>query len=212
MSSTGNKLLLKVIILGNASVGKTSLLYQYVKNQFSQQYKATIGADFLTKNIQKGEDTLKLQIWDTAGTERYNSMGQNFYRHSEACVLVFDLTVKDSFTSIDNWRKEFLAALGPKDPDNFPFVLVGNKSDLPDVKVNNEEITAYCKEHNNMPYFATSAKEDIGLEETFNKVADLAYERVTKNEDNFVPKPPKPEYLIISNEKKKKGCCGGKNN
>ena len=211
MSSTGNKLLLKVIILGNASVGKTSLLYQYVKNQYSQQYKATIGADFLTKNIQKGEDTLQLQIWDTAGTERYNSMGQNFYKHSEACVLVFDLTVKDSFTSIDNWRKEFLAALGPKDPDNFPFVLVGNKSDMKDdIKVTNEEIQAYCKEHNNMPYFATSAKEDIGLEETFNKVADLAYERVTKNEDNFIPE--KPTYLNIRNEQKKKGCCGGKNN
>jgi small GTP-binding protein len=72
-----------------------------VKNQFSQQYKATIGADFLTKNIQKGEDILQLQIWDTAGTERYNSMGQNFYRNSEACVLVFDLTVEDSFSNID---------------------------------------------------------------------------------------------------------------
>ena len=81
-----------------------------------------------------------MQIWDTAGTERYNSMGQNFYRNSEACVLVFDLTVKDSFTNIDNWRKEFLTSLGPKDPDSFPFVLVGNKSDMKDdIKVTNEE-------------------------------------------------------------------------
>ena len=180
-----------------------------MKNQFSQQYKATIGADFLTKNIQKGDDVLQLQIWDTAGTERYNSMGQNFYRNSEACVLVFDLTVKDSFTNIDNWRKEFLTSLGPKDPESFPFVLVGNKSDMKDdIKVTNEEIEAYCKEHNNMPYFATSAKEDIGLDETFNKVADLAYERITKNEENFVPE--KPTYLKVSNQTQKKGCCGGK--
>ena len=95
-----------------------------------------------------------MQIWDTAGTERYNSMGQNFYRSSEACILVFDLTVKDTFTNIDNWRKDFLSSLGPKDPDTFPFVLVGNKSDMKDdIKVNNEEIEAYCKEHNNMPYY-----------------------------------------------------------
>ena len=133
-------------------------------------------------------------------------MGQNFYRNSEACVLVFDLTVKDSFTNIDNWRKEFLTALGPKDPDNFPFVLVGNKSDMKDdIKVTNEEVEVYCKEHNNMPYFATSAKEDIGLEETFSKVADLAYERIIQGEDNFVPE--KPKYVQVTNQPKKKGCC-----
>ena len=81
------------------------------------------------------QESIQLQLWDTAGTERYNSMGQNFYRNSEACVLVFDLTVKDSFTNIDNWRKEFLTSLGPKDPESFPFVLVGNKSDMKDDKV-----------------------------------------------------------------------------
>ena len=137
-------------------------------------------------------------------------MGQNFYRSSEACILVFDLTVKDTFTNIDNWRKDFLSSLGPKDPDTFPFVLVGNKSDMKDdIKVTNEEIEAYCKEHNNMAYFATSAKEDIGLDETFNKVADLAYERITKNEENFVPE--KPTYLKVTKEdNKKKGCCLGK--
>ena len=137
-------------------------------------------------------------------------MGQNFYRNSEACILVFDLTVKDSFTNIDNWRKEFLTSLGPKDPDSFPFVLVGNKSDMKDdIKVTNEEIEAYCKEHNNMPYFATSAKEDIGLDETFNKVADLAYERNSKTNENFVPE--KPMYLKVTQDNKKKKCCGGKN-
>ena len=123
---------------------------------------------FLTKNIQKGEETLQLKIWDIAGTERYNSMGQNFHRNSEACVLVFDLTVKDSFESIDNWREKFLNTLGPNDPESFSFILVGNKSDMKDnIKITNEEIEAYCKEHNNLPYFAISAKEDIGLEEAF---------------------------------------------
>ena len=184
------------------------MLYQYVKNQFNTQYKATIGADFLSKKIEKGEDSIQLQIWDTAGTERYNSMGQSFYRNSEACVLVFDLTVIDSFKNIENWRKDFLSSLNPPDADTYPFILVGNKSDMNEnIKVNSDDIDAYCKEHNNMPYFATSAKEDVNLEETFAKVADLAYERNSKNEDNFVPAQTK--FLkVTKEEKKEKKCCG----
>ena len=180
-----------------------------MKNQFSQQYKATIGADFLTKNIEKGENTLQLQIWDTAGTERYNSMGQSFYRNSETCVLVFDLTVPESFKNADVWRNDFLSSLNPPDAATYPFVLVGNKSDMKDdIKVNNDEIEAYCKEHNNMPYFATSAKDDINLEETFAKVADMAFERNTKNEESFVPE--KTKFLKVTKEEpKKKKCCGG---
>jgi Ras-related protein Rab-7A len=161
----------------------------------------------LTKSLQKGEDTIQLQIWDTAGTERYNSMGQSFYRNSEACVLVFDLTLPDSFKNVENWRKDFLSSLNPPDPDTYPFILVGNKSDIKNnILVNNDEIDAYCKEHNNMPYFATSAKEDINLEETFAKVADLAYERNTKNEDNFVPVETK--FLKVNKEEPKKNKCG----
>ena len=178
-----------------------------MKNQFSQQYKATIGADFLTKNIEKGEDLIQLQIWDTAGTERYNSMGQSFYRNSEACVLVFDLTVAESFKHVENWRCDFLSSLNPPDSATYPFILVGNKNDIKEsIQVNNDEIEAYCKEHNNMPYFSTSAKDDINLEETFSKVADMAYERNTKSEDNFVPQT---KFLKVTKEEnKKKGCCG----
>ena len=177
-----------------------------MKNQFSLQYKATIGADFLTKNIQKGEDTIQLQIWDTAGTERYNSMGQSFYRNSEACILVFDLTVHDSFKNVENWRNEFLSSLNPPDASSYPFILVGNKNDMKDnIQVNNDEIEAYCREHNNMPYFSTSAKDDINLEETFAKVADMAYDRTAKNEDNFVPET---KFLKVNKEEpKKKKCC-----
>lgn len=171
------------------------------------QYKATIGADFLTKLMQRGEESIQLQLWDTAGAERYNSMGSSFYRNSEACILVFDLTNQDSFRNIEAWRNEFLNTLNPPDAATYPFILLGNKTDMKDViTVKNEEIEAYCKEHNNMPYFATSAKDDINLEEAFNKVADMAYIRNTKNEESFVPTDTK--YLKIGKEQpKKKKCC-----
>ena len=134
-------------------------------------------------------------------------MGSSFYRNSEACILVFDLTSLDSFKNVESWRNEFLKSLNPPDSATYPFILLGNKSDMSsDIKVSNEAIDNYCKEHNNMPYFATSAKEDINLEEAFNKVADMAFIRNTKNEETFVPTDTK--FLkVTQNEPKEKKCC-----
>merc|ERR1712100_304095 len=135
-SSTRKKVLLKVIILGDSSVGKTSLMNMYVNRKFNNQYKATIGADFLTKEVMvthNGDQRLvTMQIWDTAGQERFQSLGVAFYRGADACILVFDLTSKKSFDNLDTWREEFLVQSGPSDSANFPFVVLGNKVDLRD--------------------------------------------------------------------------------
>ena len=199
--------MLYLIIILYYSVGKTSLLNQYVKNEFSLQYKATIGADFLTKTIDRGEEVIQLQLWDTAGAEKYHAMGSGFYRNSETCVLVFDLTDKQSFLDVETWRNEFLTQLNPPDADIYPFILLGNKSDLTDmIKVEKTDIDSYCAQHNNMPYFDTSAKDNVNLEEAFEKVADLAYARHTKNEESFVP-DAKALKLSSGEVKKKKKCC-----
>ena len=189
-------------------MGKTSLLHQYVKNQFSLQYKATIGADFLTKLIIQGENSIQLQLWDTAGTERYNSMSASFYRNSETCVLVFDLTVEDSFKNIDTWRNDFIQISNPPEGDKFPFVLIGNKNDMEnDIKISKEQIDAYCKEHNNMMYYSTSAKDGNNLDEAFNKIAEIALERYNKNNEDIIL--PEAKYLKFDKkeEVKKKKCC-----
>ena len=179
---------------------------RYSKNEFSLRYKETIGADFLTKLIEREQDTIQLQLWDTAGTEKYHSMGSSFYRNTEACILVFDLTNLDTFKSIENWRTTFLSQLNPSEPNIYPFILLGNKSDLNNnIQSIQEEIDNYCKEHNNMPFFMTSAKDNINLEEAFNKIIDLAIEKNVKNEDNFVP--TKNLKLTVEKPKKKKKCC-----
>ncbi|VDO54160.1 unnamed protein product [Onchocerca flexuosa] len=111
MSTAGGgrkKALLKVIILGDSGVGKTSLMNQYVNKKFSNQYKATIGADFLTKDISVGDRTVTMQIWDTAGQERFQSLGVAFYRGADCCVLTYDITNASSFRSVEAWRDEFL--------------------------------------------------------------------------------------------------------
>ena len=93
-----------------------------LKNQFSMQYKSTIGADFLAKEVNVDGNVVQLQLYNTAGAEKFHSMGASFYRNSECCALVCDLTDPNSFEAIESWRTEFLNQLNPKDPDTFPFV------------------------------------------------------------------------------------------
>ena len=102
---------------------------QYVNQKFSNQYKATIGADFLTKEIMLEDKLVTMQIWDTAGQERFQSLGVAFYRGADACLLVYDVTNPKSFEKLDSWRDEFLIQAGPREPELFPFIVVGNKID-----------------------------------------------------------------------------------
>merc|ERR1712205_57332 len=182
------KVLLKVVILGDSSVGKTSLMNMYVNRKFNNQYKATIGADFLTKEVMvdhNGDHRLvTMQIWDTAGQERFQSLGVAFYRGADACILVFDLTAKKSFENLDTWREEFLVQSGPPDADTFPFVVLGNKVDLKDSRVvQHKQATEYCKskkivqkEGDTAMFYETSAKDSKNVNTAFQMVAMLALE------------------------------------
>ena len=129
---------LKVLILGDSSVGKTSLMQKFVSNVFSGMYKPTIGADFLCRDIdveQPGGQhaRVKLQIWDTAGQEQwFQSMGSSYYRGADACLLVYDVTSVKSFQSLENWRSDFIEHANLQDQARFPFVIVGNMVDKED--------------------------------------------------------------------------------
>uniref|UniRef100_A0A7N0UPY9 Ras-related protein Rab-7b n=1 Tax=Kalanchoe fedtschenkoi TaxID=63787 RepID=A0A7N0UPY9_KALFE len=124
------RVLLKVIVLGDSGVGKTSLMNQYVNKKFREQYKATIGADFVTKELQVDDKHVTLQIWDTAGQERFQSLGAAFYRGADCCVLVYDVNAPKSFETLRKWHEEFLKQADPVDPSTFPFVVIGNKVDV----------------------------------------------------------------------------------
>merc|ERR1712199_93702 len=153
--SNRKKVLLKVIILGDSGVGKTSLMNQYVNKKFSNQYKATIGADFLTKEVMVDDRLVTMQIWDTAGQERFQSLGVAFYRGADSCVLVFDVHMMKTFENLDSWRDEFLIQASPKDPDNFPFVVLGNKIDVDGGNsrvVSEKKAKAWCSSKGGIPY------------------------------------------------------------
>ena len=168
------KALIKVVILGDSGVGKTSLMNQYVNKQFSNHYKATIGADFLTKEVMVDDRLVTMQIWDTAGLERFQSLGVAFYRGADCCVLTFDVTAQLSFNSLDSWRDKFLIQASPRNPENFPLVVLGNKVDLETRAVSPKRAQQWCHTKNDVPYFETSAKEAINVEQAFQTIAQLA--------------------------------------
>merc|ERR1711920_679603 len=185
------KVLLKIIVLGDSGVGKTSLMNQYVNKKFSSQYKATIGADFLTKEIVVDDKLVTMQIWDTAGQERFQSLGVAFYRGADACVLVYDTTNTKSFEKLDSWRDEFLQQAGPNNPDQFPFVVLGNKVDKSDEKqVSEQQAKNWCSSKSGpstqILSFETSAKDATNVEEAFTTIAKAALDSEVE-EDIFVP-------------------------
>ena len=133
-------------------------------------------------------------------------MGGCFYRNSEVCVLVFDLTSEETFNNINSWKEQFLNVLNPPDGDKYPFVLIGNKCDMnSEIKITEEKINLFCQENNNMPYFTASAKDGTNLDDIFNKVAELAFERYNNDQENLVPEV---KYIKIDKkEELKKRCC-----
>jgi len=182
------KVLLKVIILGDSGVGKTSLMNRYVIDKFSQQYKATIGADFLTKEIEVDGRLVTMQIWDTAGQERFQSLGVAFYRGADACVLVYDVTDAKSFDNMDSWMEEFLIQASPRNQDSFPFVVLGNKSDLESNRqVALSKAQTWCAKKGKIPTFETSAKTAVNVEQAFLTVARNALEQEQESEPIYIP-------------------------
>jgi len=123
-SQPKKKVFLKIIILGESGVGKTAILNRYVSGKFIQEHKATIGADFLTKEIPVDDKLVTLQIWDTGGQERFQSLGSAFYRGADACVLVYDIQNDQTFQKIEEWRANFIAQAAPDDPKKISIFVV----------------------------------------------------------------------------------------
>jgi Ras-related protein Rab-7A len=170
---------LKVIIIGDAGVGKTSLSQRYLTGKFTSQYRATIGADFLSKNITNQGNEYSLQVWDTAGQERFRAIGSAFYRGSDCCVIVYDITDSKSFDNVQMWKENFLKE-GRVSPD-FPFVIIGNKCDMEaDRQVTSNQAEHWCRDNGGYNNFEVSAKDGNSIEEAFDVIIQNAVDQYTK--------------------------------
>ena len=143
---------LKIILVGDSKVGKTSLMHSWVYGKFNDEYLTTIGVEFQVKN--KPNQGIKLQIWDTAGLEKYQGSYQGLYTKAHGAVIVFDITNRDSFMHV----KDYLEKIKSMSPESVVVVLVGNKGDLAANRVVTEEEAQAFAEQNSLIYIETSAK------------------------------------------------------
>ena len=167
--------------LGNSNVGKTNIINNFLGLEFSEKNLTTIGIDFKIKNvILENNSKLKVKIWDTAGQERFRSMAFSFLKNIQGILLIYDLTDKSSFLSIDKWISNLENNLDMK---NVPIILVGNKNDKEDErKVSYEEGLKYAQKYN-FQFFEMSAKSGENVKEAFLTLIHLYYD---KNKDEFI--------------------------
>ncbi|XP_069489272.1 ras-related protein Rab-7b [Ambystoma mexicanum] len=181
---SAKKVDLKIVILGAMGAGKTSILHRYVHKKFFEDYQTTLGAHVMSKNLEVENITLRLQIWDMGGQDRFQPMVTSFYKGSDACILTFDVTDEESFECLDYWRKTFLESL--RVPlDGFPVLLLGNKIDLKDRQVSKERALSWCEERK-ATYFEVSAKDDVNVEQAFEKLSMDAFERYLESLQSFM--------------------------
>jgi len=170
----------KIIIVGPAAVGKTSILERFIYNHFSENYKLTIGVNFLSKIVDLiGNGIVKLSIWDIGGQERFEMLRTDFYKGASGAVLVFDLTRMETYNAIEKWLNEVKHYAG-----KVPFILIGNKADLLEhfVRVvEKEEAEEFARTHNST-YIETSAKTGKNVEEAFNEFSQMLVDSIIKSD------------------------------
>ncbi|MHA1940304.1 MAG: Rab family GTPase [Candidatus Hodarchaeales archaeon] len=165
--------LYKICLLGDGGVGKTSLRERFLGKGFQSGYILTIGADFAVQNLTIEDIQYKFQIWDLAGQQRFSAVRALYYKGSHGAILVFDQTRLDSLYNLDNWKEELFSNVGRK----IPYIILGNKSDLPGA-IDQEEIEKFITKSQSEPqdipfdikYLKTSAKSGLNVTEAFEEL------------------------------------------
>jgi len=159
--------LAKIIVVGDGAVGKTAITIRFAEGRFDEQYKMTIGVDFAMRIVKVRGYRIKLQIWDTGGQEQFAVIRPLYYKGARAAIVVFDITNRESFEHIIKWVQEVSIHCG-----KIPYILVGNKSDLPDRAITYNE-GEQAAQNLGIPYFETSAKDGSNINEIFVKLMEI---------------------------------------
>ena len=202
-----SEIFLKLLLIGDSYVGKTSLLQKYTEDEMPEMHCATIGVEFKEKTVKINNREIKLQIWDTSGQERFRSITQNFFRNADGIAIVFDVTNRNTFKNVKNWLSDIQAI-----DSNIKMILVGNKIDLVDKRVIDKNILEEYAKKQNLPFYETSAKTGTNVELIFTSLAELLLANKTDEEINEQFAKISSNLSVSSGEEtkikeKKKKCC-----
>ena len=204
---------IKIALIGDCGVGKTSISVRYTRNEFKNEYVSTSGASYSIKKVEKFGETLQLDIWDTAGQERYRSLGRNFYKDAFIVILVYDITRQETFENLKSvWYKE-LEENGEEKP---VLAIVGNKRDQYELDntVNEDEARTYTDKIGGI-FKLVSAKNGSGIDDLFNQLLEAYFEKnfpekVIKNlqrRKSSKLKRNDDDSNYSGTEQQKKKCC-----
>ena len=211
MSTEQNEysMLFKIVIIGDTYVGKTNILSRYISNEFDPNSNSTIGVELTTKTYNFDNNDVKVQIWDTAGQEKYRSITSSYYKGAQGCLLVYDITKKKSFDNIDKWYSE----LKSNSDEKIYTMLLGNKSDLEENReVSIEEAEKKAKNFN-IAFMETSAYNGNNINKAFNELINNVYQNnkhAFNQEIKVILKDKGVEIPQENNEENKKDsnwCC-----
>lgn len=192
--------LFKILLIGDSSVGKTSILLRYIDNTYSGEFQATIGVDFKVSTVKINSKVIKLQLWDTAGQDRFKNIVASYYRGAQGIFIVYDVTNRISFTNVTKWYQETINYL----PETTVRFLIGNKCDMnsPFRVVSHEEASNLANSLG-IEYLETSAKNSINVGDIFNQMAKTILTKSALNPGMVTFPKSIPQGKKVSKSK----CC-----
>ena len=196
-ASTDTDLVYKILLLGDSEVGKSCFLMRYADNVFVDNYITTIGLDYKLKYVQLDSgQVIKVQLWDTAGQDRYRTIAKNYYKGSHGILLLYDVTKTSSFENIREWIKDIREEVYEK----AIIFLIGNKIDKKDqIKIKTEDAEKLAEEFN-IPFFEASAKSEENVDEIFKAL----YKKIS---EVYVDIQQEGGTKLSKKNKKSKKCC-----
>lgn len=189
----------KILLIGDANTGKTSILNVYKNDMFYENEVSTIGVEFMIKYIDFNGEKIKLQIWDTAGQERFKSITSSYYRGSDGVIMIFDISNRQSFINIKKWIHE----IDKYTDNNLQKILIGNKFDLNYKREVSYEESAEFADKLGINYFETSAKDNVNIENIFMYLVKNIYFNKEKDDK----KEKKENINLLDNFSFKKCQC-----
>ena len=172
-----------LLVIGDSTVGKTSILSRYTKGVFNANFLATIGLDYFSKDEVINNKTVRIKIWDTAGVNKFHSLVKGFFRNAQGIMVVYDVTNIETYENVKYWTQSIKTQLG-NDINKIAVIIIGNKIDCKEREVNKEEANIYCSELG-YPYFETSAKTGENINETIHFLVMEVLKKNSLNKTKF---------------------------